>query len=148
MAAEHPCESGSWLRFAKASMSDRTGKKKMMRHRASKMKGQSQLSATPIKPLQSHLPSLQLSLAFLFFFQLQFHFGSQPWQLWQSGWEPGGSTCKLDYNLVETKKMQTSRMSLDPCWPILLCLPQRLFQHTPRAHPRQSPKPIVKEIPL
>ena len=25
---------------------------------------------------------------------------------------------------------------------------QRLFQHTPRAHPRQSPKPIVKEIPL
>ena len=25
---------------------------------------------------------------------------------------------------------------------------QRLFQHTPRAHPRQSPKPIMKEIPL
>ena len=33
-----------------------------------------------------------------FFFRLQFHFGSQPWQLWQSRWEPGGSTCKLDYN--------------------------------------------------
>ena len=25
---------------------------------------------------------------------------------------------------------------------------QRLFQHTPTAHPRQSPKPIMKEIPL
>ena len=25
---------------------------------------------------------------------------------------------------------------------------QRLFQHTPRAHPRQSPKPIMKETPL
>lgn len=36
----------------------------MMRHRASKMNGQSQLSATPIKPLQSHLPSLQHTSSF------------------------------------------------------------------------------------
>jgi len=28
------------------------------------------------------------------------------------------------------------------------CYNQRLFQHTPTPHPRQSPKPIVKEIPL
>ena len=90
-----------------------------------------------------------------FFFQLQFYFGSQPWQLWQSRWEPGGSTCKLDYNndffrvlqykidlSLRQKKTQTSRMSLHPCWPILLCLPVSLNVTSPchcRLHHRICP---------
>ena len=113
MAAEHPCESGSWvkadlgLRFAKAlsecvhpEFEHEWQNREEKNDEAQGMKDERPIP-TQCNPNQasSITPTITSTIfGSSFSFQLQFYFGSQPWQLWQSRWEPGGSTCKLDYN--------------------------------------------------
>lgn len=114
MAAEHPCESSSWVKadlglwFAKAlsecvqpefehewqNWEEKTDE-------APGIKDERPIP-TQCNPNQasSITPTITSTIFGSSFFRLQFHFGSQPWQLWQSRWEPVGSTCKLDYTTM------------------------------------------------